>query len=340
MFYLLSLSHYVHAQSASKNLFHPLSNAFGITIEVGGTIPKTDYKIDELDISGRLLLEYFFTSHSINAFGMRILGGGGYLNGQVFSNDLIYPPVPDNFNTEFLFMGGGLVYALNLRNSVPYISVSASYISFNPLDENGYQLPNNQFSVYDKGAMLYSAEAGVRFPFSDKWSLNLGVNFNFSGTDYLDDIKAGNNNDAFIEFFTGVSYYLGNNFDKDNDGVDDNIDLCPNTPEGEEVDEFGCNTIDINSQVIVYDTLNDHFISDGIFTDGNSYCFQVDVYKELDKAEELQKVITPSGYKADILKIKIGSLLWYSVRIGYFDSFENAKYYKNNFFKKTNLKLK
>lgn len=338
--YLLSLSQYVIAQSASQSIFHPLSNAFGITIEVGGTIPKTDYKIDELDITGRLLLEYFFTSHSINAFGLRILGGGGYLTGQVFSNDLIYPPVPDNFNTEFLFMGGGLVYALNLGKSVPYISVSASYISFNPLDESGYQLPNNQFSVYDKGAMLYSAEAGVRFPFSDKWSLNLGVNFNFSSTDYLDDIKAGNNNDAFIGFFTGVSYYLGNNFDKDNDGVDDNIDLCPNTPDGEEVDEFGCSTIHINAEVMVYDTLNDNFISDGIFTDGNSFCFQVDIYSEIEKAEELQKKIISLGYTADIFKIKVGNLLWYSVKIGYFDSFEKAKFYKDNFFKKTNLKLK
>jgi hypothetical protein len=340
LFYLLSLSHYILAQSASKNLFHPLSNAFGITIEVGGTVPKTDYKIDELDITGRLLLEYFFTSHSINAFGIRILGGGGYLTGQVFSNDLIYPPVPDNFHTEFLFMGGGLVYALNLGNSVPYISVSSIYISFNPLDENGYQLPNNQFSVYDKGAVLYSAEAGVRFPFSDKWSLNLGVNFNFSSTDYLDDIKAGNNNDAFIGFFTGVSFYLGKNIDTDNDGVADDVDLCPDTPEDTEVSEFGCSFIDLKSQEIYYDSLKDHFLFDGIFSDGNLFCFQVDVFQEKNSAVELQNEILSLGYKADIFKIKFGGRVWYSVRIGYFNSFDNARFYKDDYFKKTNPKLK
>ncbi|MCW8803962.1 MAG: hypothetical protein OQK57_06150, partial [Ignavibacteriaceae bacterium] len=59
------------AQSLSSKAFHPLSNSFGITLEAGGTIPKTDYKIDELDFKGRLLLEYYFTSRSIHAFGLR-----------------------------------------------------------------------------------------------------------------------------------------------------------------------------------------------------------------------------------------------------------------------------
>jgi hypothetical protein len=337
---LLSLPHYVIAQSASRNLFHPLSNAFGITIEVGGTIPKTDYKIDELDITGRLLLEYFFASHSIHAFGIRISGGGGYLTGEVFSNDLIYPPVPDNFNTEFLFVGGGFVYALNLDNQIPYVSASAVYTSFNPLDENGYRLPNNQSSAYDKGAMIYSTEAGVRFPFSERWSLNLGVNLNFSNTDYFDDIKAGNNNDAFISFFTGVSFYLGKNLDKDNDGVADDVDLCPDTPEDTEVNEFGCSLSDLKSQEIVYDSLKDHFLFDGIFSDGILFCFQVDAFQEKNSAIELQNKIIALGYNADIFKIKFGSRVWHSVRIGYFNSLDNAKFYKDDFFKKSNLKLR
>ena len=335
----LSFSYAIFSQNLNNETFHPFSNSFGFTLEVGGTIPKTDYKIDELSITSRLLFEYFLTSKSAHAFGIRILGGAGILRGQVFSNDLVYPPVPDNFNTDFYFFGGGFVYALNIGRSVPYLSVSASYTSFNPLDENGYQLPNNKYSIYKNGAMLYSIEAGVRFPFSERWSLNLGTNLNFSNTDYLDDIKAGNNNDAFISFFTGLSFYLGKEIDMDNDGVEDDIDLCPDTPEGVKVDEFGCNISEIKSQAVNYDTLKDHFISDGIFSDGNSYCFQVNIFTEINKAEELHKKIDSLEFNANIFEISIGSRVWYSVRIGYFKSFEKAKVYRDDFFKRTNLKL-
>lgn len=328
------------AQPLSSKIFHPLSNAFGITLEAGGTIPKTDYKIDELDFNGRLLLEYYFSSRSIHVFGLRLIGGGGFIKGEVFSNEIVYPPVSDNFRTGFLYLGGGIVYALRLGNGIPYISAMTAYTAFDPMDENGYRLHNNELSIYKKECLLYSGEAGVRFPFGDLWSLNVGANINFSNTDYLEDIKTGNNNDAFIGFFTGVSFYLGKNVDTDNDGVDDEFDLCPDTPEGTEVDEFGCGAPDINSQEIVYDALKDHLISDGIFTDGNSYCFQADIFSDLNKAEELHKKIDSLGYKADIFATSIGSRVWYSVRIGYFNSVKNTKYYRDEFFKKANDKLK
>jgi hypothetical protein len=180
---------------------------------------------------------------------------------------------------------------------------------------------------------------GVRFPFSERWSLNLGANINFSNSDYLDDTKAGNNNDAFISFFTGLSFYLGKEIDKDNDGVEDDFDLCPDTPEGVKVDEFGCNTSELKSQAANYDTLKDHFISDGIFTDDNLFCFQVDLYPEMNNAKDLQNEIAKFGFIPDILEIKVGNLVWYSVRIGYFNSFEKAKVYRDDFFKRTNLKL-
>lgn len=335
----LSFPHTVFTQNLNNNKFHPFSNSFGFTLEVGGTIPRTDYKIDELSITSRLLIEYFLSSKSVHTFGIRILGGAGILRAQVFSNDLVYPPVSDNFNTDFYFFGGGFVYALNIGSSVPYFSISTSYTSFNPLDENGYQLPNNRYSIYENGAMLYSIEVGVRFPFSERWSLNLGTNLNFSNTDYLDDLKAGNNNDAFISFFTGLSFYLGKEIDTDNDGVEDDIDLCPDTPVGVKVDEFGCNTSELKSQTANYDILTDHFISDGIFTDYNLYCFQVNVYNEMKKAKDLQNEISNFGFNADILEINVGNLVWYSVRIGYFNSFEKAKVYRDDFFKRMNLKL-
>lgn len=335
--YLLFLiySGSILSQSDSHRIFHPLSNAFGITVEAGGTIPKTDYKFEELNVTGRLLLEYFFTSRSFSAFGMRLFFSTGFISGEFFSNEIVYPPVSDNYKTGFLSLGGGLVYSMRLGRNVPYISADVGYLTFNPTDKYGFKLPNNKFSVYKKSAMLYSLELGIRFPFAEMWSLNLGANINFSNTDYLDDVKAGKKDDAFITCFTGISLYLGKNTDKDNDGIDDEIDLCPNTPKGAEVDEFGCSVA-----VAAYDTLKDTFVSDGIFSDGNLYSFQIDVLPELREAKVLQKKIISIGYNAIIIEMDLGGKIWYSIRIGYFKTFEIAEFYKKEFFKKTNLKLK
>ena len=337
---VFSLTCVIVGQSAAIEKINPLTNSFATTIEVGGTIPKTDYKIDELSITGRLLVEYFFKLNSASAFGIRISGSSGILKGQVFSNELSYPPVSENFNTDFYSFGAGVLYALYIGSGVPYFSASASYLSFNPLDENGYKLPNNIYSVYENRAILYSLETGIRFPFSENWSLNLGANYNFSNTDYLDDIKAGYNNDAFLSFFTGISFYLGKNIDTDKDGVADDFDLCPDTPVGAEVNEFGCSISDLKTQENVYDSLKDYFILDGIFSDGNLYCFQVDIFQELSSAKELQNKILTLGYKANIFKQNFGGRVWYSVRIGYFNSFDNVKIFRDNFFKTSKLKLK
>lgn len=285
-------------------------------------------------------MEYYFTSRSFHAFGLRLLGGGGFIKGEVISNEIVYPPIPDNFRTGLLFLGGGFVYAMKLGSGVPYLSVTIGYMMFDPGDKNGYKLPNNDYSIYKKETVLYSGEAGIRVPFSDIWSLNLGLNINFANTDYLDDIKKGNNNDAFISFFTGVSFYLGKNIDNDNDGVDDDIDLCLDTPEGEGVDEFGCSISSKSLDEYSYDISKDKFVSNGIFTDGNKFCFQVNVLRNLSDAEELYKKITSLDYSAFIINMPTGKTVWYSVRIGYRDSYKNAKLYKENFFKQTKLKLK
>jgi hypothetical protein len=339
-FFLFIFNLIIIPQSLPSTSYHPLSNAFGITVELGGTIPKTDYKIDELDINSRLLLEYYFPSRSIHAFGIRLIGGSGFLSGEVFSNEIVYPPAPDYFRTGFLFLGGGFVYAIRLGNGVPYASATIAYTTFDPGDGSGNQLPNNQFSIYNKNTITYSGEAGVRFPFGDMLSLNVGVNINFLNTDYLDDIKAGNNNDAFIGLFTGVSLYLGKNLDRDNDGVDDDIDLCPDTPEGVEVDEFGCGIIETTPEVVAYDSLKDNFISNGIFTDGTLFCFQANIFRDMNDAENLQKKIISLGYNSDIFSMNIGNSKWYSVRVGYFASYNEAQVHKENFFRQTKLKLK
>ncbi|MEJ2105383.1 MAG: SPOR domain-containing protein [Ignavibacteriaceae bacterium] len=328
--FLLIYSGSIFSQTDSQRIFHPLSNAFGITLEAGGTIPMSDYKFEELNVTGRLLLEYFFPSRSFSEFGIRLFANTGFIKGEFFRDEIDYPPVSDNYYTGFFAFGGGL----------PYISAGLGYITFNPEDKYGFNLPNNRFSVYKKSAMLYTLEAGIRFPFAEMWSLNLGANINFSNTDYLDDIKTGSNNDGFISCFTGISFYLGKIEDKDNDGIDDDFDFCPDTPEGIRVDEFGCSLEDINPITTTYDTLKDTFISDGIFTDGKIFCFQIDVLSDSREANSLRNKILQLGYNAEIIEMNLGGKTWYSVRIGYFKTFEIAKFYREDFFKETKIRLK
>lgn len=327
-------------QSTSLKTFHPFSNTLGITLELGGTIPNTDYKLNELDISGRLMIEYFFTSRSIHAFGIRLSAAGGFINGEVFSNEPVFPPVSEKYRTGLLYTGVGFLYAVKLGQSVPYVYTSANYLIFDPGDTQGNQLPGNSQSLYKKETVLYSGELGVKFPFSKIWSLNLGVSLSISGTDYLDDIEKDSNNDGFLSFFIGLSLLLGGSNDIDNDGVDDDMDTCLDTSEGELVDEFGCSLNDIIPEGYSYNNLEDQFISDGIFTDGTTYCFQVNTFNDSLNAETLKNIITSLGYRAEVFKMVMNNSIWYSVRMGYYTTYKQALEYKKNFFFKTKLKIK
>ncbi|MGB5531196.1 MAG: SPOR domain-containing protein, partial [Ignavibacteriaceae bacterium] len=255
-------------------------------------------------------------------------------------NEPVYPPISNAYRTGLFFAGAGFIYAINVGNGVPYISVTAGYLVFDPGDKKGNQLPGNTFSLYEKETSLYSGEIGIKFPFSEIWSLNLGLNINYTGTDYLDDVKIGSNRDTFFSFFTGISIFLGKNTDIDNDGIDDDIDLCLETPEGEKVDEFGCNIVPRNYDNFTYDISKDKFMSNWTFTDGNLFCIQVDVFKEIKEAKKMQQKIKSLGYPVFIFNMQLGNSMWYSVRIGYFDSLQEARLFKEIFFKKTGLKLK
>jgi hypothetical protein len=225
----------IYTQEKTVNTVHPFSGAVVFSAEVGGTYPFTDYSTPELDFFGRGLVEYYFPSKSIHAIGIRFLSGGGFISGEgEIANREI------NYRTSIFFLGGGLTYAIKLGNGVPYISATISYLRFDPRDKDGYFLPNNKQREYEQDAIMYSGELGVRFPFEEILSLNIGLNINFTNTDYMDDIEKGLNNDAFVTAFVGISLYVGAEKDSDRDGVEDNKDICPATPMGLEVDEFGC----------------------------------------------------------------------------------------------------
>lgn len=70
---------------------------------------------------------------------------------------------------------------------------------------------------------------------------------------YLEKAKSGSNTSEPTET---VFYSILSRLDTDNDGVIDDIDTCPDTPEGEEVDENGCTS---NQLSVVDEILNNTF---------------------------------------------------------------------------------
>ena len=200
-------------QQIPVNTFHPFSGAVVFSAEVGGTYPITDLSIPDLDIFGRGLIEYYFPSKFNHAIGIRVLGGGGYLSSEGEVNNREF-----NYRTGFFFIGGGLTFALKIGNGVPYISATMSYLLYDPRDSEGYLLPYNREKQFDQNALMQSVELGMRFPFAEVLSLNVGLNMNFTYVDNLDGLEKGLDNDVFASAFVGISLYVGAEKDSDGDG--------------------------------------------------------------------------------------------------------------------------
>jgi cell division septation protein DedD len=79
-----------------------------------------------------------------------------------------------------------------------------------------------------------------------------------------------------------------------------------------------------------YNIAGEKNIKGTIFTDGNKYCFQVSSWKIKSQAETAVKRLTNSGHNAFIVEAylpkKGGN--WYRVRIGYFNTLEEAERYQ------------
>lgn len=80
-------------------------------------------------------------------------------------------------------------------------------------------------------------------------------------------------------------------------------------------------------KVINYSYNNEYIVEGTIFSDGALYCYQVSSWKNKSVAEkEVQKLIK-KGFNAFVMQAKIGNdkNIWYRVRVGFFDSLEEAK---------------
>ena len=232
---LLILSSNIYSQKIRSQRYNPFSGTLVLSVEGGTTLANTDYSGLGVDYLGRLSLEYFFPAWVNSGFGVRVFGNAGFLNSTDSNLD------PEKFRTNISSLGVGVIFNLSVNEvAFPYLFAGIASLTFNPKGEGGVKLPNNQAGNYNTTEVNYLAEIGVRFPVTDNLSLGVNTGVQISPNDYLDDKAVGVNNDMFYTILGGISYSFLAEYDTDGDGVVDSKDVCPNTPAGVKVDEFGC----------------------------------------------------------------------------------------------------
>ncbi len=250
---ILFFSIVLTSSAQTLNSSHPFSNSWVISAEGGLIIGDTDFPDTKIDYAGRGLLEYFLPTKSASLFGLRLFLGAGYIAGKgIASASPAYTNI-DEIRTEFFHAGLGLTYSLSLGKIVqPYLNTSVSYFTFNPLDNNGVELPGNANDTYTKNDFSIMGEFGVRFLVSKEISINTSYAYNFIINDNVDDIIINDQDDRYHSFYGGVSYYFLSDNDSDKDGVKDSKDICPNTTANVSVDEFGCPLDSDNDKIADY----------------------------------------------------------------------------------------
>jgi outer membrane protein OmpA-like peptidoglycan-associated protein len=232
---VLLLSSLSYTQTAKTQRYNPFSGTVVFSVEGGTTLASTDYSGLGVDYLGRLSIEYFFPAWTKSGFGIRAFGSAGFLKGSDSNLN------PQEFRTNISTIGAGVIFDLSINDvAFPYFFAGIASLTFNPKGEGGVKLPNNEAGAYKTSEVNYLGELGIRFPVTDNLSLNLSGGVQISPNDWLDDQAKGVSNDMFFTAMGGISYSFLTEFDSDGDGVVDSKDMCPDTPAGIKVDEFGC----------------------------------------------------------------------------------------------------
>lgn len=256
-----------------KNNF--LYQNFILSLESGFSYGFTDYKTSNLEPLIRGSIEYYPIVINNARLGLKIFGGGNRISlsdnrGLLLNNDMPNPrQVPTDIYTDMIQIGGSinLGYALN-ESIITYLGMGAAYLNFSPKNSNGKILEFNGKHKYDKDIISFVIEGGVKYRISDRFSLNAAVSYYPATTDYLDDISVSKSNDSFLLGLIGISYAFTGRFDSDGDRIDNQLDLCPDTPEDfdEFEDEDGCPDIDNDGDGIL--DVNDKCPNDAEDFDG------------------------------------------------------------------------
>jgi len=209
--------------------------ALTLSAETGATFSYTDYANTKIGFIWRGSVDYYFPTYTNHLVTIKIFGGTGNLRGDDEREDH-----PD-FKTDISFFGSGITYGYGIgKDLFPTIFAGLSYLSFDPKDDKGKQLTNNVAGIYSKNDVNLNVEIGLKYLISNELTFNMSFGAAFNFNDWLDDIEKGERNDNFYTLMAGLTFNLISSEDSDNDGIEDSEDMCPDTPEGLEVDILGC----------------------------------------------------------------------------------------------------
>ncbi len=258
VFLLVSLSVISQTYSQTPNIDNNfLLQNFIISLHGGFSYGFSDYKTSTAGPAVKGTIEYYPVIINNARLGLKVFAGGLTINfdesrNSIYTNDGLRD-IPSNISTDAIQIGTGISFAYGLGDYIiPSITVGGSFLKFSPKDSDGKVRPFNKAELYEKEIFNFYLEGELKIKVSDRFSLNTQLTYHPASTDYLEDVAASTSNDAYLTGMLGISFALSGSFDSDGDGIANQNDLCPNTPQGVKVDEYGCPVDSDNDGVADY----------------------------------------------------------------------------------------
>lgn len=159
------------------------------------------------------------------------------------------------------------------------------------------------------------------------------LDFSRSDFDLSSDYEDTLPDDEVEDYSNQVEEDNTKNDSEEDDGISFEDDDEDTTVAPEEEDEGYSDVSDDNnssSNTETYVSSRESIAGGTIFTDGNLFCFQLSSWRSKSTAQREVSRLIRQGHKAFLTEAYIPKKggTWYRVRIGYFNSFQEAKNYK------------